>query len=205
MRNQDPYLDQPMMNWIKGFVRQNHWRVASWISEEDLEQDGLECYLKCRNAYITAEPPEKYKGNPDYPILCETPTENQRKWFMELVKRAFFNRVMNLSSRHSQGREMALPMTAPGEEPCLERLLPVQEEEASVLTALANAPTELADVVQRIVQDGLDGGAYLWGKVRTEEGRAKKGRRGTRETTTQYWERVLGRPGVPEALTELLS
>jgi hypothetical protein len=193
------YLDRGLRGWIVNTSRAQHWRVSSWYSLEDLEQDGYLCYAKCWHHYRTLfDVPE--------------PTPDQRRHFMALVKTAYVNHIATLSTKFPVRcgeiavSQLDLPLDEkllPREasEDLLDRLLPPEAEQASVLCALAKLPVELADVVERLLQDGFDGGKYLRRKINNGTGRTKHK---VRETTAEYWERVLGQPNVPEKLAAYL-
>jgi hypothetical protein len=197
----DVYLDEGMLGWFERTARKEHWRMAAWYELKDLVQDGYVCYCKCRNAYALQDP------KPGHPSLnTDNPTREQRRHFMALVKTTYYNHIMTLASKFSVVVEEATPATSlPGERGgSLEELLPPQAEEASLFLALANAPAELKDMVERLVRDGLDGGDYLRTHLCRDGNRIRRMRQAVRETTAEYWERVLGTPDLPQKLAAYL-
>jgi hypothetical protein len=99
-RSSDVYFDAGLQGWIKNTARQEHWRMAKWYGLADLFQDGVLCYCKCRDKY-TRGPPE-----PGFQALNTiTPNDAQRRHFMQLVQRSFWNHIMTLSSRFAAMRE----------------------------------------------------------------------------------------------------
>lgn len=197
----DVYFDEGMQGWILKTARKEYWRMASWYELEDLIQDGFLCYIKCRNAY-TLKPPKPGTQ----PLNTTTPNKDQRRHFMSLVQTAYRNHIMTLASKFAGGLEEPTPNTLEGDERGnnLEELLPPQPEEASLFLALANAPAELKDVIDRILKDGLDGGDYLCSRLYRDGNRTRRMRHKVRETTAEYWERVLGQPDLPQKLAEYL-
>ncbi len=189
-KEKDVYLDAALRGWIVNTARKEHWRCASWYSLEDLVQDGYVCYVKCRERYKTNK--RLWSGNP---------TKMQRRWFMALVQRAFYNHIMTLASKAARSQEDTVSQIAAEADTfttALEKLTPAVMEEASVLVALAKVPAELADVLERLLADGFEGGDYFRHKVNSEQVRRARGQ--LRETTKEYWDRVLGQPDVPEKL-----
>jgi hypothetical protein len=185
------YLDRSMCGWIVNTARAQHWRVASWYNLQDLEQDGYLCYCKCWN---------HYRHLFDVP----NPTKGQRRHFMALVKTAYCNHIATLSTKFPVVGDIAVSQIEPlprSDVDVLEQLMPAEAEQASVLCALAKLPVELADIMERFAQDGFDGGKYLRRRISTSTGRT---RHKVRETTAEYWERVLGQPDVPEKLAAYL-
>jgi len=132
-------------------------------------------------------------------------TANQRRHFMALVQVSFLNHIMTLAAKFSQVHELAVSQL-PGAEDIVpwDTLVPPEPECASLMTALLNAPEELAAVLRKLTQDGVDGGNYVRSRLYQQGGRVKRGRRAVRETTADYWERCLGQPGVPEKLADYL-
>lgn len=171
--------------------------MASWYELRDLIQDGYVCYLKCRNAY-TLTPPKPGTQ----PLNTTTPNKEQRRHFMSLVQTAYRNHIMTLASKFAGGSEEPTPNTSEGDERgnSLEELLPPQQEEASVLLALATAPVEFKDAIERLIQDGFDGTNYARTHLYKDGNRVRRSRRSLRETTAEYWARVLGEPDLPQRL-----
>lgn len=201
MPNNDPYLDAGLRGWIKNTARREHWRVASWYSVEDLEQDGYLCYSKCWAKYR-----KEVHGKPSNYFDVPNPTKTQRRWFMMLVQRAFYNHIMTLHRRAALTSEDALSQVSDPTDSvaqAFERIAPPVAEEASLFLALAKAPTELLEVLEKLVLDGCDGGAYLRRRVLNPNG--KPGKQTVRETSVQYWERVTGVPDLTERLADYLN
>jgi len=99
MRNVDVYFDAGLRGWLKTTAVKEHWRVASWYSVEDLVQDGYVCYCKCRDRYTLAvpQPGDRPDGYAHQNLFTDQPNEKQRKHFMSLVQRAFYNHIYTLS------------------------------------------------------------------------------------------------------------
>lgn len=191
--SKDPYLDSGMRGWLINKAKAEYWRMAGWYSLEDLAQDGLVCYLKCKRAY------------PDLANI-ENPTKGQRKWFMSLVQTTFHNHIMTLGGKFAIGKEDTVPDVSSVDDRggSLESLMPPQLEEASVIFALRNAPAEIRDAVDRLLQDGLDGGTYLRSQLYKDGTRLRWRRRFRRETTSEYFERITGVADLPNKLRAYL-
>jgi hypothetical protein len=186
MTSKDVYLDVTMRGWIAKTAHKERWRMAHWYSYEDLKQDGYLCYAKCWN---------KYRDIFDVP----EPTDEQRRWFMSLVQRAYYNYIMTLASHFARAPKEGIFPQVENDDTTLgmESLLPGVMPDAPLICALMKLPKELTEVLDKILKDGIDTGVYLRKRIR--------GSRVTvRETTAEYWERVLGRPGVPEQLADLI-
>jgi hypothetical protein len=197
----DVYLDAALRGWIVNTAHKEHWRMASWYSVDDLIQDGYVCYCKCRERYK----PEQHILRDHKELGCG-PTKQHRRWFMALVQAAFYNHIMTLAARSARTREDAVSQIAAESDTFMaafEKLAPAIAEEASVVAALAKVPAELAEVLERLFTDGFEGGEYIRHKVRST--RARRARGQVRETTREYWERVLGQPDVPELLAAYLQ
>jgi hypothetical protein len=201
MAVKDVYLDHGLRGWIINTARKECWRLPRWYEPHDLVQDGFVCYCKCRDKYALKDPEP---GHP--PLNTDTPNEVQRRHFMALVKTAFYNHIMTLSSNFAASQEEALPESGPADERAtLEKLLPPQPEEASLRVALASAPAELKDVVERLLRDGVEGTAYVRSRLYVEGNRVRRGRRALRETTSQFWRRVLGDANLPKEIAAYLQ
>lgn len=199
----DIYFDAGVQGWIRNTARRELWRMAGWYELDDLANDGYVCYCKCRDRY-TQGPPE-----PGHQALnTDTPNDKQRRHFMALVQRAFFNHIMTLSSKFAASCEDPVSGLAveDGEPPSLENLMPPQMEEASVLMAVLQAPTEIGEAIAKLINDSIDGGNYLRSRLRERTGRVIRGRRALRETTDERLARVVGNGALPGAtLAYLLS
>lgn len=122
-------LDDIMERWITSYARRNLWRVASWYEIEDLIADGYLVFSQCRNkyGYVT-----------------------ERRHFMSLFKRCYFNHIIDLSNVRSRD-----PVISPAKDvtthfsgnaydlyPTFERLLPsvLPTAELAVLIRQARNP-----------------------------------------------------------------
>jgi hypothetical protein len=191
-KNKDVYFDSGLEGWLKRTAKTEHWRVAGWYSVDDLVGDGYVCYCKCRNKY-TLGPPDP--GAQDLRVFgSDTPNKDQRKHFMALVQRSFYNRLYTLAVRYPATREQPLAMCSNenGEPLTMDELLPAQPEEISALIAVLHAPTEIGEAIVKLVNDGVDGSRYVRSRLRRSNGRVTLGRRALRETTQQHMVRILG-------------
>lgn len=201
VRGNDVYFDAILRSWIISYARSQRWRVAGWYSVTDLIQDGYICYCKCRNAYTLGAP------NPDahHDLNTKAPDESQRRHFMALVQRAFTNHVHTLSNRYMAFREEPVDCPASSDSALLlEEMIPAQGEEMSALMTLANAPVEIGNAIVKLINDGLDGEAYLRTRLQKRivmiphasggvsvSTRLVKSRRALRETSSERFQRLL--------------
>lgn len=205
-RLKDVYFDAILHNWLEAFARRERWRVAGWYGVADLVQDGYICYCKCRDKY-TLGPPEP--GHQD--LNTDVPNDAQRRHFMALVQRAFFNHLMTLSTNYPIAMEEPVSC-APSDDSALllEGLMPPAPEETTILMALANAPVEIGAAIGKLINDGVEGEAYLRSRLRrhlvlkthasgavSASIRVTRGKRALRETTSAYFQRVLGDGDLP--------
>jgi hypothetical protein len=198
----DVYFDEILRSWIVGYARSQRWRIAGWYSVSDLTQDGYLCYCKCRDAYTIGEP----DPNAVHDLHTVTPDNSQRRHFMVLVQRAFMNHVHTLSIRYMANREEPVDCPASVDSATmLEELVPLQPEEISVLMALASAPAEIREAIGKLISDGIEGETFLRTRLRRQfvitrhasggvstSIRIVRGRRALRETSTEYFQRLLG-------------
>lgn len=166
----DVYLDQGMRGYIHSTAWREFWRVANWYEVDDLIQDGYLCYYKCVKAYPG--------------LMVEAPTQDQRRHFMALVRTTFVNHITDLANKRTRVPEQALSRySAEDEGPAWDEVLPSQAEEGSAMALLASAPAEIKQLVKLLAGDGA---ALLAFK------RNKKGRKAFRETTNEFYCRLLG-------------
>lgn len=178
----DDYLDEGMRGWIHKTARKNLGRVANF-DLDDLVQEGYFCYYKCRNRYVGVPPKPNKDGMPRY-LPPSNPDKVARRHFQCLVQTTFNNRIKDLAFRQPKGWELAISDLA-GErtlELAWESILPVQDEDASVLTLLKNAPAEFKQLFDLLIDDALGFTGYR---------RVGDRRRGRRETTNQRLNRLL--------------
>lgn len=191
----DVYFDSGLQGWIKSYSREQYWRVSRWYDLPDLVQDGYVCYTKCRNKYVDG--PQE----PGFQVLnTKTPSDTQRRHFMALVKRAFFNHIMTLSSNFAEGavedNESSLAVWEDGRPATLEDHMPAQQEELSVVMTMLNVPTEIGQAIKTIIDDG-DG--FLRSRLRLQDnGRIIRRRRAFRETSEERMARLTGDPTMAE-------
>lgn len=194
MANSDVYLDKGLRGWIANTARKEHWRMPDWYSLEDLEQDGYLCYAKCLR-YIGTD-----HGRHKNIFSSDNPTPMERRWFMTLVQRAYYNHIMTLAAKAAKApKETAMSQTVEEGSNTWESLMPPVLPDAQLLHALSQLPAELSDVLVKLFQDGVDSGVYLRKRIT-----GSKSRRTIRETTEEYWTRVLGQPDVPQKLADYI-
>lgn len=158
--------DAGVKGWIFNTARDNYWRVPSWYEFDDLVMDGYLCYAKCVKAYEHT------------PVDYGTKAEQ----LMAATRVAFMNHIFTLARKHSLKEIPASALIREGEPDVdvLEQIAPPEEESATILTVLANAPAELKELIQLLLNDA------------TGFARKQVSRRKLRETTNEYWCRLMG-------------
>lgn len=182
----DPYYDAGMRGWLYNTAKANYWRVAEWYELSDLISDGVLCYYKCYRAY-------------PFLTIKRHPSQDDKRRFMALVRSAFINHITTLAQKRTAVHERPFSQqlgAAESEADFLNNILPAQPEEANFAVMLSNAPTEIKQLLQLLLQDGVAGFDYLRSRVRRVQlasgPRLKLGRRRLRETTNAYYCRQLG-------------
>lgn len=160
----DPYLDKVMYGWIVKTSNQELWRVARWYALDDLVQDGLLCFYRCRAAY---------------PKFGNRPTPTKRRHFMALVQATFRNHI-NTLARKKYLDPVTQNATEEQETTFANERATFQEGPLRIL--LRNAPQEVIEVLLTLALDA------------TEPLRVRRGRRLVREITNERLSRVLGLP-----------
>jgi hypothetical protein len=171
----DLFLDAGMRGFIVNTAKREYWRVAELVDFEDLIQDGYVCYYKCFRRYTDI-------------TSAKNPTKDQRRHFQSLVKTTFFNHISTLAAKHKGVSVKAvsqLPAAeAMSENEVWDTLMPSTPEEGTLRALLASAPAEIKQLAMLLASDGLS----LLGFERK-----RKGRRLLRETTNEFYCRLLGR------------
>ena len=180
MQDADPFLDTGMRGFIFNTARKHYWRVASWYEFDDLVQDGYLCYAKCKAKY------------------SETVTE--KRHFMSLVQVSFLNHISTLASKRTATEEVAVSHLAAreGEDGAdLEKLGGSTPESASFLSLVSGAPEEFKQLILLLADDVSE----VTGFKRKSK---VKHRRRFRESTNEYFCRLLGKDPQDENVVEQL-
>ncbi|HVX90859.1 MAG TPA: hypothetical protein VHC20_04490 [Candidatus Paceibacterota bacterium] len=165
------YLDAGMHGWLKKTARQEFWKVAEYYELSDLLQDGYMCFAKCAKAYPELSTVEK-------------PNAEQRRIFMGAVMTAFHNHIATLATKRMRLHETALTnLYGETSDATWDKLLPEQPEQQSLLALLANAPAEIKQLILILAKDSAE-------LLRFQ--RRRVGRHRVRETTNEYYCRLLG-------------
>lgn len=196
MKEHDPYLDEGIRGYIINECRKQFWKVASWYEFEDLVQDAYLVYTKCLRRFRT-----KTDGR-------ELPLEELRSVMMGYFQRAFFNHMTDLQQHpRSRLKEMAFGDFSLEQE---EALVSTMESDcdlsdADMVSLLARAPAEIADMLKKLLVDGV---AELMPNAIKTRLPISPGRRKTwavRETTSEHIDRCLGKPGAAAQLRKFLT
>jgi hypothetical protein len=209
MPDADVYLDEGLRLWVTKTAWENRWRVPSWYTIQDLEQDGMVVYCKCRN---------KYANSDRLGTIGDPNPEHKRRNFMVLFKTAYINHIMTLAAKKADGTEYAISQLVDDSPDPWTAFTPPEQESLSLSAALKNAPKEIAELFDKLAQDGLEAAGFVRSRLRTEgrhlhqEGgrvrvqgaRVTQGRLALRETTVQYIDRVLGEPGAGQRVIDYI-
>lgn len=193
----EAYFDQSLRGWIFNHARQNYWRVASWMSLDDLVQDGFLCFAKCARRYT-------------FLTVKNHPLPEDRKQFMALVQSAFANHITNLANRRTATKDEITFSQLVAEDQVdddLSYMLPSQPEEATLGALLAQAPSEIKALFELLARDGSSAAGYLRTRLRKRVDRVgnerfQLGHRKLRETTNEHYCRRLG---LDESKIDLVS
>lgn len=191
---QDDYLDAAMRGWLFNTARHNFYKIAGY-SVDDLLQEGLLCFYKCRTRYVG----QRVAGKRYLPPSA--PDKIARKHFQTLVKTTFGNRISDLIKKQSAFAEVHVEEITRVDEGAWstaeqwEQLLPPEQELASVSMLLKQAPKEIKQLLTLLVQDAIDTGYFAYSRI---PGRRRRriglSKNAPRETTNQRFARLLGLP-----------
>lgn len=160
-----PMPDAGIRGWLVNEARQQYWRVKTWYEFDDLVQDGYMIYSKCYARYY------------------HTYTKDHNRQLMAIVQVSFKNYVHTLTQRRGVTTELPFSQVLPAaaEADALERLMPAEEELGTITVLINNAPAEIAEVITALLQDAT---GFL---------RKRAFRRAIRETTNEYFCRLVGK------------
>jgi DNA-directed RNA polymerase specialized sigma24 family protein len=191
IRINDPLMDRSMSGWIVNEARRNYWRVARWYDLADLVQDGYLSYAKCKARY----------GH----LFNNPPTKGERKWFMALVQRTFHNHIYDLAMEKTHCPEVTEAWLAEKEE---KQAASVPANDiADAAAVLLRAPAEIGALIAALARDINEGYRRSHLRTRTkvtvaygakgtahasQSTRVMKGRKGLRETTGEFYRRIVG-------------
>ena len=167
---QDLFLDAGMRGFIVNKARKEFWRVNAWYDFDDLVQDGYLCYAKCRARYRN--------------------TVTDKPHFMALVQTAFHNHIMTLAGKHRLAKKESALSSLTSEtrdEAAVLHSSPFAStsEMASLSLLISQAPAEFKQLIQLLVGDGAEALGF-------KRKAARRGK-GVRETTNEYYCRLLGK------------
>jgi DNA-directed RNA polymerase specialized sigma24 family protein len=196
--NADPYLDAGVRGWLVNTVRQHYWKVASWFEFDDLLQEGYLAFAKCRAKF---EPMHKeVEAHPE-----------DRKRFMAYFQMAFNNRIIDLQQHpRSKLQEMSYASLSDNQTEGIESWTESAAElsDANLASLLAQAPTEITEMLKQILVDGVANTPYLNTRLRKKFlpncaiPRIVKCKHRVRETTEEHYDRCLGKKGVVSQLRQ---
>lgn len=192
-KHSDPYLDAGMHGYIRNTAVREFWRVSAWYDDvADLVQDGYLCFAKCRARYV-----DKLKVLP-----ADNPTPDDRKQMMAMVRTSFDRHVKFVLTQHiKDGWEVPASqlVRAGAEEPAdpWDVLASPQMGDASLVDLVRSLPAEIQQLIVILAGDGAE--ALRMGYSRLERRKTAGGavrfvrhRRRLRETTNQYYCRLVG-------------
>src|ERR1700693_1276040 len=144
------YLDDGLKGWIHKTARNNLWKVGTWYDLDDLIQEGYLVYCKCLKRFEEAD---------------HLPENEKRKRFMAYFKSAYENHLRDLAQEKTP--EMSFAALTSDTEQEVQSVFDIpQPEEVSLYMALLQAPTEVLEVFQALIQDAQEAGSYLRSRLR---------------------------------------
>lgn len=173
-------FDRGLTGWLTNYARRNHWRVQSFITEEDLVQDGYLLAVKCARRYGT---------------------ELEQRHFMALVQRSFSNHIADLARDAGRIKEVHASDYAEdvgeSEGSVWQKLLGSDSELATLAVTLAEAPKEVVDVLSLLATEA--GRAALCTPFRRSRST------GARESSNERLCRLLSVQGYDPEDTDLVE
>lgn len=121
-------MDTGAKNWLRKTALKNYWRVALWISLDDLLQDGEVCWMVARHRY----------------------TEATTTQLMALFKTIYTNHLHDLANSHT--RQTEIPFAALSDS----NLETIDEEScpfAELLRLVTEAPSRVSHLLGNLLQD----------------------------------------------------
>lgn len=170
----EPLLDRALQGWIVNTAKRNYWRVYCWYELDDLVQDGLLCYAKCKRRYAFLDVAE--------------PTKEQQKWFMSLVCTSFVRYIDSLAGKRWDEESNYLPLEEIADS---EVCNSVHQPWGMLL--VGEAPSAIRRLVSGLASDvaGYARQRLVFAKTKTTP-RLKRLKRPLRETTNQFYCRLAG-------------
>lgn len=166
-------IDEPCRIWMTNYARKNYWRVAAWVSIDDLIQDGYLTWYRIVSGQKLSgprQPGEPVSSMVSYQWITDRPH------IMSLFKTAYMNYVTDLAN----GRTNRAPFEIP-----VEDYMDAPDTDTAC-ALIIGAPKEVQAVLQ---------------VLNTEEGREELAADypvradGTRETTNERFQRLTGLTG----------
>lgn len=190
----DHYFDETLRRWIAMVARNNVHRIAG-CDVNDLIQEGMVSYYKCRDRYVgKCNLRDKDGRIGRYMPKNAVPSKSERKHFISLFQRAYLNRIASMA-RDTPSREVPVSSLVTDDstaEEFYDSVLPPDPEVATVTAMIAQAPKELKQLVDLFVREGVELANIRGRKI-------SRGRRigGRRETTDAKLCRLIGCPTFP--------
>lgn len=166
-------IDDGARAWMINYARQNYWRVAHWLSLEDLVSDGFLTWYRIVSGEKTAGPRQ---AGETVSAMVAYQWITDRPHIMSLFKSAYINHITDLAN----GRTARSPFEFP-----IEDYMDAPDD-ATPLIIPAAAPIEIRRVFE---------------VLNTEEGQIEMQKdypvraNGTRETTNERLQRLTGLSG----------
>lgn len=195
-KQSDPYLDEGMHGYIRRTAMKDFWRVSAWYDDvADLIQDGYLCYAMCRRRYVVE------LGT----LPAVRPTQEHRRWMMSLVKTTFDRYIRHtVAARLRDGHEV--PVSQLVHDGASEAADPWesivsaagQAGEVSLLDVVWSLPAEVQELMVVLASGGAEALRVKRLRLSARETssdappRVSCYRRSVRETTNQYYCRLVG-------------
>jgi hypothetical protein len=177
------YLDQGLERWIYRTSHENHWRVPSWYSVQDLINEGFACYQKCANRYGRLQRKKQ-------------PSKEDRKNFMALVRTTFMRRITDLANERTELPDRLVISQITGPEQTtgdwIDRNGVAEQATQDLRLLIQQAPPELMRLFIALLTDAREArfvkgkcGEHVWRETSNERlCRLYFGKRGRRHAKT---------------------
>jgi hypothetical protein len=124
-------MDAGARRWLRKTAMKNYWRVALWISLDDLIQDGELCWMTARRRYSEANPAQ----------------------LMALFKTIYTNHLHDLANDHTL-QSLEIPFTSISDTKNLDELLDGEPcPYAELLRLVTEAPGRVNHLLGKLLAD----------------------------------------------------
>lgn len=190
------YVDAELKGWLWKFCKKNYWKVQSWYEFDDLIQDGCMVYAKCLRSFKPR---------------ADIPTDEAQRNFMAYFQRAMGNHMTELQQPERTWMQVGFRDLSEDQLAAVEDKTSLWDDgqnalgDLDLISLLARAPAEIADMLKKILVDGVLEIFPNATKMRLPIAPGKRKTLAVRETTSEHIDRCLGQPGAAAKLREFLT